>query len=269
MVSGYPGTGSLNQEEGMHRECSVPGRFARVAYAVAQAGLWTLLALLGAQSLAAQDSEPPAVEDRLRGFRLTYGVSLAKPFLDQRAQGPFAAIGEFRAGPGIQIGVGYGLHRWEVAATADFAGLDVGEPFERDGIAMGRRTSILRAFGVEARWSPPGSEMRGWRPWVGGGYVRSALDNVLVRRDQLPASLRDSPRTVEAANETEPAGIAGSGIRAGVGAERDLTPSLALRLHVAGDYVRYHRFIYGVGDFTWDGGTGWIPRLSAALRWAP
>lgn len=253
----------------MKRNCSVSGRFARVAYAVARPWLWTLLALPGGQSLGAQESEPPTEENRLRGFRLTYGVSLAKPFLDRRAQAPFAAIGEFRAGPGIQIGAGYRMRRWEVAATADFAGLDVGEPFERGGISMGRRTSILHALGIEARWSPPGWEMRGWRPWVGGGYVRSALGNVTVRPDQLPAFLQDSARTVEAANETEPAGIAGSGIRAGVGAERNFTPSLALRLHLAGDYLRYRRFIHGGHGVVWDGGTGWIPRLSATLRWAP
>ena len=250
-------------------EVPVPCRFARGSLAIARRWAWALLALLSARPLIAQGNGPPAPEDGRAGFRLTYGASLAKPFLDRRAHAPFAAVGEFRAGPGIRIGVGYGMRRWEVAATADLAGLDVGEPFERDGIAMGRRTSILRALGVEGHWNPPGWAVRGWRPWVGGGYVWSALDNVSVRPDHLPESLRDSARAVEAGNQARPAGIAGSGIRAGVGAERDFSPSLALRLHLASDYVRYRRFTYGGGDLAWEGGTGWVPRLSVTLRWAP
>lgn len=253
----------------MRGERSTRCRFARGTSAFVRQLLWILLVVLSARSLAAQNGGPPPAADGSAGFRLTYGTSIAKPVPNSRARAPFAAIGEFRAGPGIQIGVGYGMRRWEVAATADLAGLDVGEPFERDGIAMGRRTSILWAFGREARWSPPGWEVRGWEPWIGAGYVRSALGNVSVRPDQLPEPLQGLARTAEPGNGAHPAGIAGAGIRTGVGAERALAPSLALRLHLAGDYLRYRRFIFGADDFAWEGGTGWVPRLSAALRWAP
>lgn len=250
-------------------EFSAPCRVAPATNALARRSWWwALLLLLSVQPVVAQDGRTRAMDPGRSGIRVTYGPSMTRPFLDPRAHAPFAAIGEFRPAPGLRAGVGYAIGEWEAAATADFAGPELGEPFERDGISMGRHTSILRALGAEVRWFPAGWEVRRWRAWVSAGYVRSALDNVSVRTDQLPDALRELTDSA-AGGETRPAGIGGSGVRVSAGLERDLSPTLALRLAAASDHLRYRGFTYGGRDFVWEGGRGWVPRFAVLLRWAP
>ena len=229
-------------------------------------------ALALAASGAARAQEPAEPPDSLRagaGFRLTYGATLAVPYLDEEAHAPFAELGDFRPGLGIQVGAGYRVGDLELMGTVDFAGLDVGEPFERDGIPMGRRTSILRAFGLTLWWEPPRLEISGWRGRFGVGYVGGSVDNASVPPDSLPAELEEFARTVEPVRETQPVGVGGRGLRLGVGAERDFGRTLAARLQLDAELMRYRSFIVRQDHFEWEGGRGWVPRLAALLRWAP
>lgn len=228
--------------------------------------LATVMYVLARPAVAAAQSANP---DSPTGIRFAYGATLAIPLLDERAGAPFQAIGEPRVGPGIQVGVGYGVRRWEVSVTADLAGLDIGEAVERDGIGMGRESLILRAIGLTASWRPARWAWRRWEPVFSVGLVGESLDNVSLRADQLPPESEAATSVPGEEGATRPAGIGGTGTRLGIGAERPLGPTLGLRLGLSGDYVRFRDLTFDGTPLDWGGGTGWVPRLSARLEWAP
>lgn len=229
----------------------------------------SLLCLPGVPTAAAGQGADSVEAAAPAGIILVYGAAVARPLLSDRAAAPFEAIGEVHAGPGIHLGIGYDIGRWEVAAIADLAGLDIGEPTERDGIGMGRESLILRALALTVGWRPPDREWRGWRPLFGAGFVRESLDNLPLRPDQLPSSLRDTAATAAGGAGARSAGIAGTGGRLEAGAERTVEGSLWLRLSVVADYVHFRDLYFGRVPLPWEGGPGWEPRLVATLRWSP
>ena len=231
--------------------------------------LCSLLCLLGVPTEAAGQGADSVEAAEPSGIVLVYGAAVARPLLSGRAAAPFEAIGEVHAGPGIHLGIGYDLGRWEVSATADLSGLDIGEPTERDGIGMGRESLILKALALTVGWRPPNREWRGWRPLLGAGVVRESLDNHSLRPDQFPSSLRDTAAAAAEGAGARSAGIAGTGGRLEAGAERTLEGSLRLYLSVATDYVRFRDLSFGGVSLRWEGGPGWVPRLVATLRWSP
>lgn len=224
--------------------------------------------LLASVPVAAAQGTDPGDATAASGVVLSYGASVAKPLLGEGAANPFGGLGEIRAGPGVQLGLGYAIASWELTATADLAGLEIGEPIESDGIAMGRESLILRAAALTVAWRPAGGAWRGWRPLVVGGVVWESLDNVMMRADQLPPEVRDSD-PADGAVEAQPAGVEGTGGRLEVGAARTLMESLGLRLTFGGDYVRLRDLTFGGARLPWQGGTGWVPRAAATLRWTP
>ena len=220
---------------------------------------------LAVRGLAAQSAAPAP-----DGIRLLWGLTISQPRLGDAAFAPFAALGDpVQAGPGIRAGLGYQLRGVELMGSAEYAGLDVGDPFERDGIPMGRRSSILRAYTLTLWLSPAALRFREYRGRVGAGILTGGVDNVSMTPDQLSGIFLDDARTVEDANDAHRTGISGSGFRLGVGAERDFSPDLALQAHLEVDRMSYDEFIYETSRFEHDLGTGWVPRLAVALRWAP
>lgn len=234
-------------------------------------GTALMMGLIGASETSAQElSDSVAAPIDADGFRLFYGPTAAKPRIDDTARLPFIALGDdFQMGLGIRLGLGYQTRNLELAGTAEYAGLDVGDPFERNGIDMGRRSSILRAYVISLWWSPPALRYREYRGRVGVGYLGSGLDNVMVDPTQLNEELRGFVREVQETDEEQPTGISGTGFRVGAGVERDFSPTLALQAHLEADFLDYRTFIFDMERFRWDGGSGWIPRLAVVLRWAP
>lgn len=234
-------------------------------------GATLMIGLTGAAEASGQEAaDSVAVATDADGFRLFYGPTAAKPQIDDTARLPFVALGDdFQMGLGIRLGIGYQTRDLELAGTAEYAGLDVGDPFERNGIDMGRRSSILRAYVLSLWWSPPALEYGEYRGRVGLGYLGSGLDNVMVDPTQLNEELRGFVREVQETDEEQPTGISGTGFRVGAGVERDFSPTLALQAHLEADFLDYRTFIFDMERFRWDGGSGWIPRLAVVLRWAP
>ena len=203
------------------------------------------------------------------GFRVSYGPSVAHAILDDAAHEPFSHIGDFRPGLGIQAGVGYQLAGVELVGTADLSGFEMGEPVVRDGVDMGRVSSVLRTFTLAVWWSPPPLVVAGWRPRLGVGYLRTALDNVRIAPSELTPGMLAVLRTAEPGDDSKPAGIEGAGVRVGLGAEREVGPDLAALFRADLDRISYDTFTFGRHDIAGEGGVGWMPRASISIRWAP
>lgn len=233
-------------------------------------GVFVLIAVaLGGSDLHGQEVAAPPVEGA-DGFRIIYGPTAARPILDDVSGAVFEGLGDgFQTGLGIRVGAGYQLMGVELIATAEYAGVDVGDPFERDGISMGRRSSILRGYTATLWWSPAAFAVGSWRGRVGGGFLAGGLDNVSMTPDQLSGDFLELARTIEEGEDAHPTGVSGSGFRIGAGVERDFGRTLAAQIHLEADRMSYDEFIYGSSRFDYDAGSAWIPRLAAVLRWAP
>lgn len=225
---------------------------------------WTLLLISILSTARPADAQT-------RGVRLQYGPFVARPYLDERSGELFEKVGRLRAGPGVVVGLGYDIRQVGATAAAEFAGPDIGPPRERDGIPMGRASTILRSLVLLAHWSPE-RRFGAWRPVLSAGYVRQGIDNVLLRPDQLPPFARDS---VQEGSEARPGGIAGSGVRLGLALERVFSGSglpgrLAFRLEGAGDLIVFTRMTYDGNEQPLpEPGRGFTPRVTAALHWSP
>lgn len=226
-----------------------------------------LASLASPAAILAQDAVP--APDLGEGFRLSYGPTVAYPFLDEAAHEPFSHIGDFRVGLGVQAAVGYQLRGVELLGTADLSGFELGEPVIRDGIDMGRISSVLRTFAIALWWSPAPQALAGWSPRIGVGYVGSAMDNVRITPDELTPAMFAVLRTADRGDESKPAGIEGNGVRVGLGMEREVGADLAALFRTEVDRISYDTFTFGSRDIPWSGGVGWIPQVSISIRWAP
>lgn len=215
----------------------------------------------------AQQVTSDGVADR-SGIHLSYGLTVSMPILDKGAERPIAALGEVRAGPGVQIGIGYQRRSFNIELVAGLAGLEIGEPIERNGIGMVRETFILRDVAVIGSWKPAATRLGAWYTVISAGIAWASLDNFTIPAEQLPADLRDAAGSDKPSVEGL-AGIGGSGFRFGIQPERSFSPSLALRLGLTIDAVDFR-------TFTFDGaraprGRRWRmgPAILHAPDWSP
>lgn len=237
---------------------------------IAAALLAAWMGLVGGSDLTAQQPDAPTLEQNVpAGIRLLYGPSFALPMLDSTADDPFESTGDFRLGLGVRAGIGYRYDIFEVNATADYSGIEVGEPFERDGIPQGRRTSIARAYGLEGRVSPGRWQLARWYPTFSIGYVWGGVDNLLVRPSQLPAELAELAMTIQNDDDDRPTGVSGEGFRLGIAAERAFGSTLAARVQAETDLFTYDEFLFGNERWEREMGKGVVPKLLVLLRWAP
>ena len=208
-----------------------------------------------------------------QGIRLDLSLFLVQPRPDARSGEVFAGLGSFRPGLGADLGIGYDVRNVGVTLSGGFAGVEVGAPITRDGIGMGREPGMYRSVTLIGHWRPARRIGR-WRPVLSAGYLKSGLDNVLLRADSLPAYARmltaDPPDSVR-----RPVGVAGSGIRIGIALQRpisaaDFSGRMVLSLEATSDIVRFREVSYaGRSAPIPNAGTSSSPRLAVSLRWSP
>ena len=208
-----------------------------------------------------------------QGARYDLVLFIVQPSLDAQSGRVFERLGGFRPGVGADLGIGFDVRQFGATLSGGLAGIDVGAPMTRDGIDMGREAGIYRSAALVGRWHSRFG-LKGWRPDVSVGYVRSGLDNILLPGDSLPTFARDlgaqSPDTVR-----RPVGIRGHGIRFGMGLERpisaqDFSGVVVLSIRTNLDAVRFREVSYnGQRARIPDPGMSMIPRLSVSLRWSP
>lgn len=201
------------------------------------------------------------------------GLILVRPEVRGSTAEVFAAIGGFRAGLGVDLETGYDVGRYGASVSIGFAGVDVGEPFSRDGIDMGRQQGLYSSAALTGHWRTP-YEFRRWRPMVSIGYVRSALGEILLAGDSLPQFARSlggpAPDTVR-----RPIGVKGGGLRVGIAvargiSARDFSGRMAMNIGFTVDAVRYREMTYGAGRLPIPGApVSVIPRVQLAVWWSP
>ena len=233
----------------------------RVIHFILCAGVTSALA---AAEAAAQVSRVPS------GLSVGFDVFVTRPLPNGVAREPFDSIGRFRAGPGTSLVIGYGGSALGVALRAEMAGLEIGEPFERGGIPMGRRSALQQAYGLTVDWRPPLGPW-GVRPEILAGVFQSHLGEVSVPLRQLPAYARDSAAGSDSA--LVGLGLRGTAIRIGVAAERTITlleGEASLRAEITLDQVAFGTL--RVGERTVGlprRARADIPRIAIGLRWRP
>lgn len=208
-----------------------------------------------------------------QGFRVDGTLFLVHPEPDQRSAEVFAAVGNFRTGLGTDLEIGYDARQYGVTLSGGFAGIDVGEPFSRNGIGMGRQQGMYRSAAFSAHWNLPYA-VKGWRPRASLGYVRSGLDNVLLPGDSLPEFARSlggtPPDTVRRL-----VGVNGDGVRLGIAfgreiSARDFSGRMAVNIAATLDAVTLGRMSYDGNRMPVPlAGTSLIPRLNVTLWWSP
>lgn len=207
-----------------------------------------------------------------QGVRLDLATYVAVPALDAASARVFQGLGAVRPGLGIDFGIGYDRGPFGVVLTGGFAGIEVGKPVVRDGIGMGRVPGIYRNGALMGHWTPSYALGR-WRPVLALGVVREGIDNVLLRADSLPAFAQ--PLAPSADSARRPAGVNGSGIRVGVGFQREISAAdfsgrMTLGLNGVLDVVRFGHMEYdGRRGTIPDAGVSLIPRATVALKWSP
>lgn len=206
-----------------------------------------------------------------QGFRLDLSTYVAFPDPRGTSARVFEGLGQVRPGLGMDLGIGYDRGAFGLGLSGGFASIEVGEPVTRNGIGMGREPGIYRSAALVGQWNP-GFAMGRWRPTLSLGAVRTGIDNVLLRADSLPEFAR--PLASAPDSMRRPAGISGSGLRLGLGFQRDISTDFAgrmtLALRGAVDVVRFGRMEY-------DRRRGPIPaaplslvsRGILALHWSP
>jgi hypothetical protein len=248
------------------------GSFGTV-YVSARRGMWRmcLVSLLCATSAALGwgQERDAQVTRRPAGFFLGYGVSMVKPVLSDEANAPFAEIGSIRGGPGVWIEGGYSRGRWDFTASAEYAGLDVGDVTVSNGLAMGRESLILRGSSVSATFRPETFILKGWQAGIGLGLAKARFDNLEIQADQLPATLRDTAIALTGGEGVQQLAISGSGFRLAFEADRRVSPGMAVRLGLVSDLVEFKNLSLEDSLLPWSGGQGWIPRFTARARWFP
>lgn len=205
--------------------------------------------------------------------RLDLTLFLVQPRAAARSGEVFAGLGTFRPGIGTDFGVGYNGGNVGATLSGGLAGVEVGARITRNGIDMGREPGIYRSLALMGHWSPP-LRIGRWRPLYSAGYLRSALDNVLLRADSLPGFARslapDPPDSIR-----RPTGISGSGVRAGIALQRaisapDFSGRMVLSIEAATDIVRFRKVSYAGRRAPIPGpGTSLSPRIAVAIRWSP
>lgn len=208
-----------------------------------------------------------------QGWRVDGGLIVVRPEVRGSSAEVFAAIGGFRAGLGVGLETGYDVGRYGASVSFGFAGVDVGEPFSRGGIDMGRQQALYSSAALTGHWRTA-YEFRRWRPMVSIGYVRSALGEILLAGDSLPQFARSlggpAPDTVR-----RPIGVTGSGLRVGIAvareiSARDFSGRMALNIGATVDAVRYGELTYGAGRMSIPGPiVSVVPRLHVAVWWSP
>lgn len=208
-----------------------------------------------------------------QGFRVDGALFLVHPEPDLRSAAVFAPLGEFRTGLGVDFELGYDVRQYGVTLSGGFAGIDVGEPFSRNGIGMGRQQGLYSSAGLVAHWRPPYPFGR-WLANLSLGYIRSALDNVLLPGDSLPEFARSLGGTPPDTTR-RPVGVHGAGVRLGIAlgreiSARDFSGRMAVSIGASLDALRLGRMSYdGSGMSIPGAGTSLIPRLNLALLWSP
>ena len=208
-----------------------------------------------------------------QGVRLDLVAFGVRPSLDPGSGRVFERLGRFRAGIGVEAGIGYDVRQFGATLSAAVAGLEIGELITRDGIGMGRETGIYSSAALVGHWLPRYFAGR-WRPSLSVGYVRSSLNNVLLAGDSLPEFARslggDPPDSVR-----RPVGVSGSGARLGVSFQRwisaqDFSGRMAMNVSATLDAMMFRRVTYDRRRAPIpDPAIAMIPRLSVALRWSP
>ena len=208
-----------------------------------------------------------------QGFRVDGTLFLVHPLPDTRSADVFAAVGNFRTGVGTDLEVGYDVQQYGVTLSGGFAGIDVGEPFSRNGIGMGRQQGMYRSAALSAHWRMPYALGR-WQPTATMGYVRSGLDNVLLPGDSLPEFARSlagtRPDTVRRL-----VGVNGGGVRLGIAfgreiSARDFSGRMAVNIAATLDALTLGQMSYDRNRMPVSGaGRSLIPRLNVGLWWSP
>lgn len=208
-----------------------------------------------------------------QGFRVDGTLFLVHPEPDPRSAEVFGALGKFRTGMGMDLEIGYDVRQYGVTLSGGFAGIDVGEPFSRNGIDMGRQQGMYGSAALSAHWRMPYA-LGHWRPTTTLGYVRSGLDNVLLPGDSLPEFARSlggtPPDTVRRL-----VGVNGGGVRLGIAfgreiSARDFSGRMAVSIAATLDALTLGRMSYDGKRMPVPGaGTSFIPRLSVTLWWSP
>lgn len=209
-------------------------------------------------------------------MRLHYGVFLTKPYLDARSGAPFEEVGAFRAGPGTTIGIGYDRGRVGATVAFELAGLEVGEPRERDGIGMGREMALAGSFTLLGHWRLTRG-LRNWQPVLSAGYARQWVGEVELAPDQMADALRHPGASGQPDSTRHSVGVAGQGARLGFGLERSLASGLALLVEGTGDLIMFGRntldhletAIQEDHTISLEPGVGFSPRVALILRWTP
>ena len=214
-----------------------------------------------------------ALRAEAQGFRVDGALFLVHPEPDARSAVVFAALGDFRTGLGVDFELGYDVRQYGLTLSGGFAGIDVGEPFSRNGIGMGRQQGLYSSAALSAHWLAPSSLGR-WRAKLSLGYVRSSLGEVLLAGDSLPAFARSLGATPPDTTR-RPVGVYGAGVRFGVAlgreiSARDFSGRMAASIGVTLDALRLGRMSYDGKRISIPGaGASLIPRLNLALMWSP
>lgn len=206
------------------------------------------------------------------GFRAEFGPFIVRPFLDERSNEPFAAVGRFRARPGASLGLGYDVSNFGVTTTVEAAGLEIGPARVRDGLGIGRRTAIFRSTGVHVHWTARPS-LRSWSTRVSLGYVREVIDNLTVQSTELPAYFESADTALASEGLVV---VSGAGARVGIGLRRifadgsSCSGCLGLRIEATADLARFSESKYSGETFSLpEAGWGVTPRLSLVAEWLP
>ncbi len=193
------------------------------------------------------------------GLRVDAALTYGRPFLDDRGKSTWERVGNFGAGAGMLLGLGYDWSRYGVSVEFDAANSGIG----------GRHASIL-SFVALAHWyptAPLGGAMAAWRPQVTVGYVRQALGGLGVTRGELPPSLEGH------ADPFLPLlnfAVLGNGARVGVAAERPLRGPFTLKLGATVDVVSFGTAGLDGYDLTLrPSGRAFRPRGAIGMVWRP
>lgn len=242
--------------------------------------VWLGVALAFAVPARGQEAGLSLPPERPSGARLVFGPLFLKPVLDDAGAELFDTAGRFRGGPGATVGIGYDRGPVGVTVLMEMAGLEVGEPRERNGIGMGRASAVASSFAALVHWSPQRGIGR-WQPLVTAGYTRQTVGKVQFAAGQLPSVLQHPTANGEPDAAEHAVSVSGGGARVGIGMERALGGGYGL----AG---RVGMLVEGSADLSiLDTGTAaaitpphasrarlqntrfsFIPRLAVVLRWS-
>lgn len=244
--------------------------------------VWLGTALTFAVPAQGQEEARVPLPESPSGIRLVLGPTFMKPLLDGGSGEVFEPAGEFRGGPGATVGIGYDRGPVGLTVLMEFAGLEVGEPRERNGIGMGRESATARGFAGLVHWSPRWS-VRRWRTVATAGYARQQVGDVQLATDLLPSILQHATENGEPDAGEHVVSVSGGGARLGIGMERVLSGEYGLAgrlgilvegsadLSILGTATAETRTgpLHTSRAALQDAGLSIVPRIAVLLRWSP